>query len=125
MTELSNTRLTSTGHTAQVLSTEHGWTPNQISLNGILNENNPLSSSGGVDKSVVDEVYGEDPDGPHPHSDDEGVVVAPVELAHSMEITDFVLSRVNVNRPSNQAGLDIYSEVLTLVSKNLKYSCDS
>ncbi|CAH3037631.1 unnamed protein product [Pocillopora meandrina] len=33
------------------LSTEHGWTPNQIWLNGILNESNPLSSSGGVDES--------------------------------------------------------------------------
>ena len=102
------------------LSTEHGWTPNQIWLNGILNENNPLSSSDGVDESVVDEFYGEDPDGPHPHSDDEGVVVAPVDLAHSMEITDFVLSRVNVNRPSNQAGIEIYSEVLTLVVQKLE-----
>lgn len=46
------------------LSTEHGWTPNQIWLNGILNENNPLSSSGGVDESKVDEFYGEDPE-PH------------------------------------------------------------
>ena len=35
------------------LSTEHGWTPNQIWLNGILNENDPLSSCGGVDESVV------------------------------------------------------------------------
>ena len=66
---------------------------------------------------MVDEFYG-DPDGPHPRSDDEGVVVAPVELAHSMEITDFVLSQVNVNRPSHQAGIYIYSEVLTLVVQN-------
>lgn len=36
------------------LSTEHEWTPNQIWLNGILNENNPLSSSGDVDESEVD-----------------------------------------------------------------------
>ena len=69
---------------------------------------------------MVDEFYGEDPDVPHPHSDDEGVVVTPVKLAQSMKITDFVPSRVNVNRPSNQAGIDIYSEVLTLVVQKLE-----
>lgn len=66
------------------LSTEHRWTPNQIWLNGILNESNPLSSSGGVDESEVDEFYCKDPDAPHPHSvDDDRVVVVPVEVAHS------------------------------------------
>ena len=95
------------------LSTEHRWTPIQIWLNGILNENNPLSSSSGVDESEVEEFYGEDPDAEHPHLlDDDGVVVAPFEVAHSMEITDFLFSQVNVDRPSSQAGLDIYSEVL-------------
>ena len=68
---------------------------------------------------MVDEFYG-DPDGPHPHSSNEGVVVAPVEMGQSMEITDFLLSRVNVDRPSNRAGLDIYSELLTLVVQKLE-----
>ena len=48
--------------------------------------------------------YGEDPDAPFPHCHGEGVVAAPVELAHSMEITD-LLSWVNVQNL-------IYSEVL-------------
>lgn len=84
-------------------------------------KNNPLSSSGGVNESEVDEFYGEDPDAPHPHSvdDDDGVVVASVEVAHSMEITDFVFSQVNINRPSSQAELDIYGEVLTSVVQKL------
>ena len=98
----------------QRLSTEHGWTPNQTWLNGILDDNNPLSSSDGVDTYVVDEFYGEDSGGPRPHLDD-GVQVSPVELATSKEVSDFVLQCVYVNRPSNQAGIDIYSEVLTLV----------
>ena len=102
------------------LSTEHGWTPNQIWLNGIMDDNNPLSSSDGVDTYVVNEFYGEDPGGPRPHLDDDGVQVAPVELAHSKEVSDFVLQYVNVNRPSNQAGIDIYSEVLTLVVQKLE-----
>ena len=69
---------------------------------------------------MFDACYGEVSDGPHPHSEAEGVVVAPVQLVHSMEITDFVLSRVNVNRLSSQAGLDIYREVLTLVDQELE-----
>ena len=59
------------------LSTAHGCTPNQIWLNDILDDNNPLSSSNSVDTYVVDEFYGEDPGGPRPHLDD-GVQVAPV-----------------------------------------------
>ena len=102
------------------LSTEHGWTPNQIWLNGIMDENNPLNSSSGIDESVVDEFYGEDPDGPHPQPDDEGVVVAPVQIAYSREITEYVLQRFDVNRPSSQAGIDIYSAVLTLVVQKLE-----
>ena len=64
---------------------------------------------------VVDKFYGEDPGGPRPKLDDDGVQVATVELAHSKEVSDFVSQYVNVNRLSNQAGIDIYSEVLTLV----------
>ena len=100
------------------LSTEHNWSPNQIWLNGILGENNPLNSSESFHESV-DQFYGEDPDGPHPQADDDGVVVAPVEIAHSREVSDFVLHLVDVNGPSNQAGIDIYSTVLTLVVQKL------
>lgn len=50
------------------LSTEHGWTPDQIWQKGILHEHNLLSSSGGGDESEVDEYCGEDSDASHPHS---------------------------------------------------------
>ena len=69
---------------------------------------------------MFDACYGEVSDGPHPHSEAEGVVVAPVEVGHSIRITDFVLSRVNVNRLSSQTGLDIYREVITLVVQELE-----
>lgn len=55
----------------------HGWTPNQIWFNGILDDNNPLSSSDGVDTYVV-EFYGEDPGGPRPQLDDDRVQIVPL-----------------------------------------------
>lgn len=104
--------------------TEHGWTPNQIWLNGILDDNNPPSFNEGVQTYVADEFYGEDPGGPRPPLDDDGVQVAPVELAHSKEVSYFIFQYVNVNRPSNQAGIDSYCEVLTLVVQKLEECFD-
>ena len=100
------------------LSTEHGWTPNQLWMNGIVDERNPLNST---IHSSVDQFYGEDPDGPHPQSDtDEAVVVAPVQISHSREIPDYVIQWVNVNRPSCLAGMDIYCTVLGIVVQKLE-----
>ena len=39
-------------------------------------------------KDLKDEFYGEDPDAPHPYLvDDDGVVVARVEMAHSLYLS--------------------------------------
>ena len=102
------------------LSTENGWSPNQIWLNGMLNENNPLRFSNGLDDSVVDQHYGEDPNGPRPMSDVEGVVVEPVEIINEREISDYILQRIDVNRPSDKAGVDVYADVLTLAVQKLE-----
>ncbi|XP_028410615.1 uncharacterized protein LOC114533306 [Dendronephthya gigantea] len=102
------------------LSTENGWSPNQIWLNGMLNENNPLRFSHGLDDLVVDQHYGEDPDGPRPLSDDEGVVVEPVQIINEREISDSILQQINLNRPSDKAGMDVYADVLALVVQNLE-----
>ena len=87
----------------------------------MVNEDNPLRSNRDLDESVVGQHYGADPDGPHPLSGAEGVVVEPVQIAQSREISDFVFQQVNVNRQSNEAGVDIYAEVLALVQKLEKY----
>ena len=98
------------------LSTEQGWTPNQIWMNGMLDKNNPLSSMDGVDEVQVESMYGEDPDGPRPLFDsEEGVVIELVQIEHSTDIRNFVLQRVDVNGPSSEAGIDIYTTVLALV----------
>lgn len=62
------------------LSTENGWSPNQLWLNGMLNENNPLRFSDGLDDSIVDQHYGEDPNSPRLVSDVEGVVLNQLKL---------------------------------------------
>ena len=101
------------------LSTENGWSPNQIWLNGMLNENNPLRFSNGLDDSVVDQNYGEDPNGPRPLSDN-GVVVEPVQIIDEREISDSILQQIDVNRPSDKAGMDVYADVLALVVQKLE-----
>ena len=101
------------------LSTEHNWTTNQIWLNGILDENNPINSNEDLEESV-DQFYGEDPDGPHPPPDGEESVVEPIQIAHGQEITNYVFQMINVYRPSIQAGIVIYSAVLTIVVQKLE-----
>lgn len=103
------------------LSTENGWSPNQLWLNGMLNENNPLRFSDGLDDSIVDQGFiGEDPNGPRPMSDVEGVVVEPVEIISQREIPDYILQQIDVNRPSDKAGVDVYADVLALAVQKLE-----
>ena len=102
------------------LSTENGWSPNQIWLNGMLNENNPLRFSDRLDDSVVDQHYGEDPNGPRPLSEVEGVVVEPVQIVNEQEISDSIIQQINVNRPSDKAGVDVYTDVLALAVQKLE-----
>ncbi len=50
------------------LSTEHGWTPNQIWINGMMDQTNPLriQDPNSIDDSLIsdNQCYGEDPHGP-------------------------------------------------------------
>ena len=87
----------------------------------MVNEDNPLRSNRDLDESVVGQHYGADHDGPRPLSDAEGVVVEPVQISQNKDISDFVFDQVNVNKQSNQTGMDIYAEVLALVQKLEKY----
>ena len=88
------------------------WNPNQLRLNGRLNENHLLRFSEGLDDSVVDQHYGEDRNC--------RVVVQPVEIISQKEISDYILQRIDVNRPSNKAGVDVHADVLALAVQNLE-----
>lgn len=102
------------------LSTESGWTPNQIWLNGMLNENNPLSKNG-LDDIDADTYYGEDPEGPFPRLNFENnVVIEPVEISHADELSEYIYRQVDPNMNSSQAGIDVYEKVLSLVVEKLQ-----
>ena len=73
------------------LSTENGWSPNQIWLNGMLNEKNTLRFSDPLDDFVLDQHYAKVPNGPRPMSDVEGFVVEPIEIINEREESDYIL----------------------------------
>ena len=99
------------------LSADSGWTPNQIWLNGMLNENNSLSKSG-LDDIDADAQYGEDPEGPSPRlNSDNNVVIEPVEISHADELSEYIYQQVDQNMSSTKAGNDVYERVLSLVEK--------
>ena len=61
------------------LSTEHNWTPNQLWINSMLREVNPLAILGLDDDPHDTRFYGEDLDRPTPFDDsDNCVIVSPV-----------------------------------------------
>ena len=61
------------------LSTEHNWTPNQLWINGMLREDNPLAA-GGLDDDPSDiGFYGADSDGPFEDGDN-CVIVPPIHI---------------------------------------------
>ena len=102
------------------LSTEHNSTPNQIWVNAMLDDDHPLNANNGMDEPVVDQFYGEDPHGPRPEPDDHAVIVEPVEISNSHEITNYLLSQVTVDKPSSQAGIDTYCQILQLTVHKLE-----
>ena len=106
------------------LSTEHNWTPNQIWVNGMMDEGNPLRihDRNSLDSNPSDiEYFGEDPQGPAAVGDgDNSVVVSPVEIPHSSEISRCVLEHFNLNQPSTDFGIEIYTQVLTFIVNKLE-----
>ena len=87
-------------------------------MNGMMDENNPLASALLDDDPDSLEWYGDDPDGPSPFDDtDNNVVVDPVLIDNSSNITARVLERIDPLRSSSQMGVDIYTEALSLITQ--------
>ena len=100
------------------LSTERNWTPNQIWINGMLDPNNPLGKNE-VENIEADEFFGEDPNGPI-NTGDNNVVVTPENLPDGELLTSYVHQRIDVNRVSMKGGIDVYSDVLSLVVNKME-----
>ena len=99
--------------------TANNWSPNQMWLNGMMNEENPLSHDM-LDGNPEDlQYYGYDPDGPSPFEEtDNNVVVAPINIEHDLEVRT-ILQTIDPLRHSNEMGIDVYVEALALVENVL------
>lgn len=105
---------------------EHGvrtasnWSPNQMWLNGMLNEENPLTHNS-LDETPDDlQYYGYDPEAPSPfENSDNNVVVSPNYTAPNSEEFIRALQAINPLRDSNEMGIDLFIEALMLVQQLL------
>ena len=100
------------------LRTEQNWSPNQIWFNEMANPNNPVSV-GQLDDVNEPEFYGEDPSAPFPESEDNNVIVELHDVVHERELVVYVNSQIDVSRPSEEMGIDVYCEALRLVNEYL------
>lgn len=103
------------------LSTENGWTPNQIWLNGVMDDANPLSANR-VDDTISDtENYGVDELGAASiEQSSNNVVIPELNIQHADLIAEHVDRTINVNAPANDHGISIYLTVLEAVVQRLE-----
>ena len=83
-------------------------------------EENPLANDR-IDENPEDlQFYGYDPDGPSPFEDtDNNVVVLPVVIQHGSEVLEFFRRSLDLLKPSNEMGIDVYVEMLRLIENVL------
>lgn len=100
------------------------WSPYQMWVNGMLNEDNPLVR-GQLDEDAKDlEFYGVDPDGPSLFEDrNNNVVLPPVTLpVEHQSVQTTVLARIDPLMPSMQMGIDIYTNIHQIVKESVEHS---
>ena len=97
------------------LSTEKGWTPNQIWITGMANEQNPLARNH-VEDAVAHDNYGVDTAGSRPGNEDSNnnVTVAPVHKPNINDVACFVRLNIDINAQVDDFGIDIYLKALEL-----------
>jgi hypothetical protein len=106
------------------LSTEHNWTPNQLWINGMLKEDNPLAIGGLDDDPHDTRFHGEDIDGPTPFEDsDNCVIVSPVLIPgiNSEELVFQLTQSIDALNLSSCFGIDIFIEVLQFVVQLIEH----
>lgn len=70
---------------------ERNWSPYQMWINGMMQDDNPLSQEQVVDEPSDMELYGCDPQGPSPTGSDNHVVVEAVDLGVNDVLELFVM----------------------------------
>ena len=103
------------------LSTENGWTPNQIWLNGMMDNANPLSANRVHDTISDAENYGVDDMGlTSIEQSSNNVVVPELNIEQADLIAEHVHRTINVIAPANDNGISIYLAVLEAVVRRLE-----
>lgn len=99
------------------MRTERSWSPIQMWTNGMLHANNPLA------RGLLDEqpeelaMYGYDAEGPSSSNHENNVVVDPINLDNQDLMEAYILENIDPLKESNEMGVDIYCEVLSLVQE--------
>ena len=106
-------------HNHHPLSTEHGWSPNQLWLTGMMDRRNPLARGGVEDNSdLINDGYLDDP---FQVGQANNVIVSPasIDLTNPLQdILPIIENICNPNRVSNSFGADIYMELLEFLQQN-------
>ena len=100
--------------------TENNWTHNQMWLNGMMLERNPLAHAQHDDDPYNLECYEYDTLGPSPLEDNGAVVVSEVMLDNNEQILSFVLENLDPLSPSNDMGVDIFVNALQLMQNKIR-----
>ena len=106
------------------LSTEHNWSPNQLWINGMLRQDNPLATGEADDDPDDTRFYGEDLDGPTPFEDsDNCVIVVSVNVPgiNTEELVFQLTQSIDPLKLSPCFGIDIFTEALTFVVQLVEY----
>ena len=102
------------------LSTEHGFTPHQLWISGILQHHSSNYSGvrGVIDDTLPDDLimYGDDPDAPLPQGDDSsGVEVAPILLDIPEHLIVVMHETFHPEEEDGNQGMNIYFQVRQLL----------
>ena len=86
----------------------------------MINPENPLASDL-LEEDETDEYYGEDPNGPLPFSEEKNIIVEPPhpEIEDMEGLEAMINERIDVNRNSDQMGIDIYMEAMELLQNEI------
>jgi hypothetical protein len=101
------------------LGAEHNWTPQQISVNGMIHPDN--SSQTAVSHILHNrtedlELYRIDPDGPvHPEEDESSNTVEVPQINPSGGNHGQLLQDVDPMSPSDDFGVDLYLQVINIL----------
>ena len=103
------------------MRTANNWTPNQMWMNGMLNEDNPLAS-GGLDTTPEHyDTYGIDPMAPTPfENSDNNIVIPELELSQDRDSLErIVLSKIDPLEECSDMGIGTFTKIKDILVREI------